>query len=315
MRNKLVALALVTVAFSSACSKKEEPKAPQVAPPISQGTKATQAPQAPQETQSAPGAAQGTTQTGTMVTATGAYQQYFGPPPTTTKGKCYAFVLFFPSAKYPGKLVPFPFFNFDESSLKKVAAERLMGGMDVAGYRGELVNPFPAGSDVKGVTEKDGVVALDVIGGGEGGNLTEPARNALALTLSQFPGVKAVELAMGGAKTSLKNPGPGVVLEPGAPRILGVGASRGKNGGKFEEVSTIFDRPLDVRELQISVGKGKPLAGAMYHSVFDMAAVLKPKDPSLLQDAKKVTIRWKVVDRKGREGEGESVLPLEIREH
>src|SRR3974390_3423471 len=53
------------------------------------------------------------------VSATKAYEKYFGPAPTTDKGTCYAFVIYFPSVKQPGKVVPFPFFTFDERSLKK----------------------------------------------------------------------------------------------------------------------------------------------------------------------------------------------------
>ena len=56
------------------------------------------------------------------VSATKAFEKYFGPAPSTDKGACYAFVIYFPSAKEPGKVVPLPFFSFDESSLKKVAA-------------------------------------------------------------------------------------------------------------------------------------------------------------------------------------------------
>ena len=38
------------------------------------------------------------------VAATKAFERYFGPPPTTDKGTCFAFVIFFPSAKEKGKL-------------------------------------------------------------------------------------------------------------------------------------------------------------------------------------------------------------------
>jgi hypothetical protein len=64
------------------------------------------------------------------VSATPAYEKYFGAAPSVDKSTAYAFVIYFPSSKEPGKVVPFPFFTFDEGSIKKVAIERLLGGMD-----------------------------------------------------------------------------------------------------------------------------------------------------------------------------------------
>ena len=61
--------------------------------------------------------------------ATAAYEKYFGAAPSVDKGTAYAFVIYFPSSKEPGKVVPFPFFTFDEGSIKKVAVERLLGGL------------------------------------------------------------------------------------------------------------------------------------------------------------------------------------------
>ena len=76
------------------------------------------------------------------VSATKMYEKYFGPAPTTDKGTCYAFVIYFPSAREPGKVVPFPFFTFDEGSMEKVAVERLLSGMEVPAYASEITHPF-----------------------------------------------------------------------------------------------------------------------------------------------------------------------------
>ena len=97
----------------------------------------------------------------TRVSATKAYEKYFGPAPTTDKGTCFAFVIYFPSAKSPGKVVPFPFFTFDEGSIKKVAVERLLSGMDLPAYRGEFLLPFHAGTRLLGLTEDKGTVTLN----------------------------------------------------------------------------------------------------------------------------------------------------------
>jgi hypothetical protein len=46
-----------------------------------------------------------------------------------------------------------------------------------------------------------------------------------------------------------------------------------------------------------------------------MAAVLKPKDPSLLTAGMKVRVRWKAVDKMGRTAQGEQEEPLIIKQH
>src|SRR6266568_2166458 len=94
------------------------------------------------------------------VSATKAYEHYFGPAPTSDKGTCYAFVIYFPSSKEPGKVVPFPFFTFDEASIKKVAVERLLGGMDIGSYKGEFI-PFPSGAHLMAINDDRGTVTLN----------------------------------------------------------------------------------------------------------------------------------------------------------
>src|SRR6266567_3703552 len=90
------------------------------------------------------------------VSATKAYEHYFGPAPTSDKGRCFAFVIYFPSAKEPGKVVPFPFFTFDEGSIKKVAVERLIGGMELGSFKGEFLMLFPSGARLLALEEATG---------------------------------------------------------------------------------------------------------------------------------------------------------------
>jgi germination protein M len=46
-----------------------------------------------------------------------------------------------------------------------------------------------------------------------------------------------------------------------------------------------------------------------------MAAVLKPKDPAQFKERMHTKVRWKVVDKLGRKGEGDSVWLLKVKQH
>jgi germination protein M len=264
------------------------------------------------------------------VSATTAYGKYFGPAPTTDTGNCFAFVIYFPSAKVPGKVLPFPFFTFDEASIKKVAVERLLSGMDIAAFRGEFLLPFPAGTRLLGLTEKSGIVTvnfskefvpLKTDKPGEAGLL-----NALALTISQFKGVREVRISVEGKGGDILLPHDGqihnplavsenAVLEPGPPRLLEIVALKNKGTKTFEGVHVYFDRPVDIKDLSLTDIYGKPFTGEIFHSVFDMAAVVKPKDPSLFTAGLLVKVHWKGSDKLGRAADQVKILPLEMKEH
>jgi len=272
------------------------------------------------------------------VSATQMYQKYFGPSPITDKGTCYAFVIYFPSAKEPGKVVPFPFFTFDEKTIKKVAVERLLGGMDIGSYKGEILQAVNPGTHLLGLTEESGTVTVnfsrEILNSPVGGTAENAFLNALSLTLVQFPGVKEVRvqvegkdpgmvdgkdvtafLGHGGLKKQPLVPKEGAVAQLSPPRLLSVTAMKDKGASSIEDVSVYFDRPIDIKEIKISDNTGKAFEGDVYHSVFDMAAVLKPKDPSLFKAGMPVNVRWKVIDKLQRGAEGAQELPLEVKEH
>ncbi|HEX9077993.1 MAG TPA: GerMN domain-containing protein [Desulfuromonadaceae bacterium] len=254
------------------------------------------------------------------VSATKAYETYFGPAPTTDKGTCFAFVIYFPSAKEPGKVVPFPFFTFDAATIEKVAVERLLGGMDIDGYRGEFLQPFTPGAHIVALSQKNGIVEVDL--GRDfltSGATKEGMLHALVMTLAQFKGVTGVRLLSEG-KAPDYAPAPllpvtSAVLDPGPPRLLSVTAVKEKGAKEVAEVSAYFDRPVEIKGLNMTDPGGKPFAGELFQSVFDMAAVLKPKDPGQFTAGQRIRVRWKVADKLGRQAEGEDVRPLEIKEH
>ncbi|UFS70961.1 GerMN domain-containing protein [Geomonas sp. RF6] len=258
------------------------------------------------------------------VSATKAFEEHFGPAPTTDKGSCYAFVIFFPSAKDPAKAVPFPFFTFDQASLKKVAVQRLMGGMaDLKSYQGELLQPFPPGTRLLSVEEGSGVVTVnfspEVLRAKEDDAADRALVNAVVLTFTQFEGVKTVRIQVEGKDSRLsqlvKRVDQRAVLPLPPPRLLSVTAMKEKGDRYVGEVNAFFDRPVDIKLLQMTAADGSVFHGDIYHSVFDMAAVLKPKDPSLFKAGMPVRVRWQVVDKKGRASEGSSDLLLEVKEH
>ncbi|MBJ6727644.1 GerMN domain-containing protein [Geomesophilobacter sediminis] len=264
------------------------------------------------------------------ISSTGAYNSYFGPAPTTDKGTCFAFVIYFPSAKHAGEVVPFPFFSFDEESLKKVSVERFLGGMDVGSYAGEFLHPFPAGTHVLGISVKEGTALVnfskEILAAKEDAGTGKAALAALTLTLTQFPEVKALQVQVEGKdvneflgyalpKDRLLHPDPSAVEPPGPPRLLSLTAVRDKGEKSVDEVNAYFDRPVEVQELKMTDPAGTPFAGELFHSVFDMAAVLKPKDPALFKEKMPIKVRWKVTDKVGRQAEGDSVWPLEVKEH
>jgi hypothetical protein len=137
--------------------------------------------------------------------------------------------------------------------------------------------------------------------------------------LRQFKGVKDIRLQVEGKERPLsaleKMDDDSAVLQPSPPRLLGVTAMRDKGAKNIEDVNAFFDRPVEVKELKLLSKEGQPFAGDLFHSVFDMAAVLKPKDPAQFKEQMPITVHWKVVDKLGRQAEGDSVWLLEVKEH
>jgi germination protein M len=257
------------------------------------------------------------------IAATGAFQSYFGPAPTTDKGTCYAFVIYFPVAGEPGKVTPFPFFSFDEASLKKVALQRLIGGMDEKAYAGAFLQLFPKGSRLLSLSERNGIVSAD-FSQELRPSASDPDRgralyNAIALTLRQFSGVTGVRILSEGRDLfPADTPAPAetsVVAQPAAPRLLNLIAMKQSAADPVQEVDALFDRPVDIKEFQFLENDGTLLAGDVFHSMFDMAAVLKPKDPGKLSQGTTVRARYKVVDKMGRAAAGEASFTLEVRLH
>ena len=83
----------------------------------------------------------------------------------------------------------------------------------------------------------------------------------------------------------------------------------------MQELDALFDRPVEIKEFQFLENDGTLLAGEVFHSMFDMAAVLKPKDPRKLAEGTKIRTRYQVVDKKGRSAAGAGSFALQVRLH
>jgi len=200
--------------------------------------------------------------------------------------------------------------------MKKVAVERLLSGMDLGSYQGEFIH-FPNGSRLITITDDQGTVTADF--SKELENTDSAVARAIDLTLRQFQGFKTLRLLVEGKESNLstlaKNTDDNSVMQPSPPRLLSVTAMRDKGAKDVEEVNAFFDRPVEVKELVMMSKDGQKFAGDLYHSVFDMAAVLKPKEPSMFKERLPIKVRWKVVDKLGRQAEGDNVWLLEVKQH
>jgi hypothetical protein len=151
------------------------------------------------------------------------------------------------------------------------------------------------------------------------GKSREAMLNALIMTLTQFEGIRGIRVLSAGKDLDYATgpllPDASSVRDPSPPRLLSVTAVRDKGAKAVEEVSAYFDRPVEIGEITIAGRDGTPFEGEVFHSVFDMAAVLKPKNPSLFKAGMPVKVRWKVVDKIGRTAEGDGEYSLEVKEH
>jgi germination protein M len=250
------------------------------------------------------------------VTATHAYEEAFGPAPGVPKGDAFAFVLYFPLVEPRGKLLPLPFFTFDRQTMRKVALERLLSGNSVGPYKGRFELPIP-GLRLLSLEENGGTVTATFSKELPAAGEKTPGAGfavAAAMTLHQFEGAQKVVIKSEDGRAYTPGNDVRSVIDLPPPQLLNVVAMKEKGEKDVHEVDVFFDRPVNFQSINIGDENGL-FKGEVYESAFDMAAVLKPKDPSLFQQGKRVTVNWKVIDKKGRISEGTQELEIEVKEH
>lgn len=256
------------------------------------------------------------------VEASQAYRSWFGEPPTVAEGTCFALVGYYPLAAAPGKVTPFPLFMFNREDQLQVVTEQLLRWGEGWDMGGAALNPFPAGTELLSLVRTGDMVRVELSEPALSGGDAAGQRLILAVlghTLTQFEGVARVQVVAGGALLPQQAergfyPDPEAVAPPGEPRALTVAGVWEAGAASPEEVSVFFDRPLRVEEVRVSLD-GRRLEGDYFTSVFDMAVVIRPKEPAQLREGLPVTVAWRVVDRLGRKGEGEKVFTLGRVEH
>ena len=252
------------------------------------------------------------------VPATPAYQTYFGTPPTTSGGTCYALVGYLPVAGVADRVRPVPLFAFRRDGQPALVIVKLLEFDRAAAGRLGLEVPFPPGTRLEDlVTDADRMTvsltmqdpeALDVPG----------ALAALGQSLAQFPGGERVFLRVNGSPPAEETaagirPDPDAILPPEPPQLLGLSLDTESVGG-HQQLAVLFDRPVDIERVNLFDGD-VALAGDLFSGMFDMAAVLELPEAGTPAPGTLVTVDWAVVDHLGRRGQGRESLPVRAALH
>lgn len=252
-----------------------------------------------------------------QVTATPAYRTYFGDPPTVKEGTCFAMVGFLPVNAEPEALRPVPLFVFEEAAQLRAVVGRVVSFDPEIAARMDLEAPFPSGTRLASLERTEDLVTVDLELPADAPVIGPRMLAALTHSVAQFPGVDRLRLLSGGEPVAGlpaegARPDPGWLRKPASPRLLALRRDARVAGGKLQ-LAVLFDRPVNVERVVLR-DDGRELAGDWYRAVFDMAAVLEKDGPAPAVGAE-LEVDWKVVDRLGREGQGQEILALEPAEH
>ncbi|MGE5285559.1 MAG: GerMN domain-containing protein [Actinomycetota bacterium] len=255
-----------------------------------------------------------------FVHTTKAFDAVFGElPPMTVPGPCYATVVYFPSAKTPGKYLPVPIFSTEQGKEETLAVRTVIRGIDQEEFAKEVVFPFPKGADLLSFGYEGARAMIRVGGTFKAAALSQKEREiaarSVALTVAQFGRATKVDITDAEGKVHLIGQSEGVeTADPGNPKALGLLAIREDEGKPATTLSLLFDRPVFVDEIAFfPPGGDSPTPGKSYATGFGMSVELHP-DPGIIFGAKDAyRIRFKVRDGKGRTTAGEERwVPKEI---
>lgn len=249
------------------------------------------------------------------VEATQAYLDNFGVPPQGKAGLAYARVGYLPSITPPHQLQARPIFAFSRDDELQKILEKLLSGDLISELSGTVYNPFPNDLSLKLEPVANSTLSVHLSTAQDWQNNVQIAVSALTETALQFDAVQRVKVLINGA-TPNDMPELGYVHDkeriglldpPTIFLILGVWEIGSEDP---EEILVEFDRPIKVNSFELLHESGEKVQGDYYKSVFQMAVVTHPKDPSLFKEGTALKINWSVEDDLGRNGSGSDIVSL-----
>lgn len=252
------------------------------------------------------------------VDANQAYLDAFGEPPVPARGVAFARVGYYPLRSVPEQVSAVPLFLFSRSNELSLLLDRLVDNPLPFPEAGPLYNPFPAGSSLR-VGPVAETLELDLF-------LPQPAPELAAMaatlieTAGQFSAIHRVRLRLNGAlwpemPAAGFVPDPVRIVAPGPPQLLLVIGSWEPGAREPDEILVEFDRPISIDRFVIEDQSGNALEGEYFTSVFNMAVVLHPRQPSRFHEGMALRVSWQVTDQLGRQGTGTNSMPLRRTDH
>jgi hypothetical protein len=256
-----------------------------------------------------------------IVEASRAYLDNFGTPPQGKAGEAFARVGYLPLQDFPGKLRALPLFLFSDKGELQHILNRLIGGELKLPADFGLYNPFPDDLEVKTTPLGNPTVTLSLATQQSWSDSDMAAAGrALAETVFQFDAVKRVIITLGNQPLP-QMPADGYLHEPlklvevKPPTLVLIAGMWEQGADEPDELLVEFDRPITVNNFKLYDNSGKAVDGEYFTSIFQMAVVILPKDPSRYQEATLLRAEWDVVDGLGRSNNGTTTLPLQRFEH
>ena len=261
------------------------------------------------------------TTAGGIVEVNPAYQKYFGSVPAVKEGRAYAHVAYLPLKDNPQKLGPQPIFLFAAENRYKHVLQKLISGDLVEVQKTIFYHPFPDSLDLTIHPLKKDILPLELQTDSHWDLADQKmSLNALTETALQFEEVKGVTIKINGT-TPPTMPEEGCrhdeehIVDP-LPPILILMAGTWESGGQNpEEILLEFDRPVEIKELNLFHADGRKVEGDYFTSIFQMAAVIHPEHPEKFREATLLKAEWAVIDNLGRQNSGTDTMPFKKLAH
>lgn len=246
--------------------------------------------------------------------ASTAYLTFFGPPPTVADGFSSAYVGYFPRHDNPALVTPIPlFFSSTRPQISEVLT-RLLAIEEPGLLAAGLFNPFPQGSEVRGVRTYGDLAIVDLTR--QAGRNTDRHRKlavvaALSHTLAQFPGVKRVVVTTDGFPLLSSNveyvPSPLQVAAPGVARPVVLQQHSRNDSDKETQLTLSFDRPVCLKEIKMFDLQGNVAAVRGDSALCRMEYEFQTSNA---HNTRQFHVLWNAIDGLHQASTGEVVLPI-----